>query len=594
MSPATERLFAPHKSTEHPLSFTSGLGMPGLLLPAFYVGVVIFLCWPLVTQIDTHFGGVTEFNSDRQLSAWAMAWSSQALVTDPLGIANANIYYPSLSSLFYGQIGFGALIYFSPVFWLTGNPVLALNVTLIGGLACTAWLFHIVIRDWTGSNWAGLLAGIAFLSNRYVFGYIPTAPHLAALQFFPLIAWLTARHLKSLRGTLLLSLLIALQCMTEPVYVAPGVVACVGTLAGLRFLHSESRAAGLRLLAALVLGIVLVVPIYLGYAGVVSAQVDLRAQTIWSHPFVVVQSISTVVGQKGANSMALVIFILLAFALMSLLARRGQDPENPVTDAAFIGPSQFSVWIAAGVWFVVGSLVSVGPEFALGETVISTPLHYLGQMVPALKTIRLPARAAYAALCGATLLAGLAFGELEWRLRRVSRGRAPSWAMGVTSGAAVLWLATGLYFDAGDTNTPPMAWRLSPASRASAAVIEAVRADPGPLLDLPLEPGERRLWPFWQASAMFRSIDHGQPILNGYNSYYPVDFPERMALADQLPDPAALAALVAETGLQWIALQPKSLPPQKYAAWTEALASEPPTYRLVVNENGRWLLKVLR
>jgi hypothetical protein len=54
------------------------------------------------------------------------------------------------------------------------------------------------------------------------------------------------------------------------------------------------------------------------------------------------------------------------------------------------------------------------------------------------------------------------------------------------------------------------------------------------------------------ARAMYRSIFHGRRLVNGYNSYFPAGFRERMALAKRLPDPEALAALRRETGLDWI------------------------------------------
>jgi hypothetical protein len=60
-----------------------------------------------------------------------------------------------------------------------------------------------------------------------------------------------------------------------------------------------------------------------------------------------------------------------------------------------------------------------------------------------------------------------------------------------------------------------------------------------------------------QARAMFRSIFHHRPILNGYGGYWPEGFPERMALARRLPDPGALGALRAATGLEMILVHPR-------------------------------------
>jgi hypothetical protein len=69
----------------------------------------------------------------------------------------------------------------------------------------------------------------------------------------------------------------------------------------------------------------------------------------------------------------------------------------------------------------------------------------------------------------------------------------------------------------------------------------------GALLELPVCPSAAS-----HAVAMNRSIGHRRPLLNGYNGYYPADFPARMALACRLPDPEALAELVRTTDLEMI------------------------------------------
>jgi hypothetical protein len=52
--------------------------------------------------------------------------------------------------------------------------------------------------------------------------------------------------------------------------------------------------------------------------------------------------------------------------------------------------------------------------------------------------------------------------------------------------------------------------------------------------------------------ALYRSIFHGRPVLNGYTSYYPAGFAERMALATRLPAQDALVTLARDTGVAQI------------------------------------------
>src|SRR3989442_14689155 len=76
-----------------------------------------------------------------------------------------------------------------------------------------------------------------------------------------------------------------------------------------------------------------------------------------------------------------------------------------------------------------------------------------------------------------------------------------------------------------------------------------LRLSRAPLLELPV--GKNGLDFSWQALAMFHSISHWRPLLNGYSSYWPAGFPERMAEANRLPDQAALDHLAETT---WLSL----------------------------------------
>src|SRR5262249_49358543 len=54
------------------------------------------------------------------------------------------------------------------------------------------------------------------------------------------------------------------------------------------------------------------------------------------------------------------------------------------------------------------------------------------------------------------------------------------------------------------------------------------------------------------ARAMYRSILHWRPLLNGYGGYWPDGFLDRMVLARELPDAMALARLRQEARLELV------------------------------------------
>ena len=60
--------------------------------------------------------------------------------------------------------------------------------------------------------------------------------------------------------------------------------------------------------------------------------------------------------------------------------------------------------------------------------------------------------------------------------------------------------------------------------------------------------------------AMYRSLSHWRPLLNGYASYWPAGWKERMADATRLPDAAVLARLVRDTGVTTIIVRTLALP----------------------------------
>ena len=111
-----------------------------LVVLALYAALVAYRWWPLVLHLDDqlpYIPPVLEF--DRLYSMWVLAWSSHALSTAPARLADANIYFPARDALFYGPTGFGALPLFAPVYLLSGNPIRAINITFLAGVAATAW-----------------------------------------------------------------------------------------------------------------------------------------------------------------------------------------------------------------------------------------------------------------------------------------------------------------------------------------------------------------------------------------------------------------------------------------------------------------------
>jgi len=230
---------------------------------AGYLLAVVVLTWPLAPMSSTHLphtGGW--FVSDLYYAGWALSWQTHALMTDPAHFADGNIYGGTPLALFYGTPGFGLLPMFAPIFAATGNTTLALDVAFLLSLAWTATMIHLVVVAWTDSRPAGIAAASTYLTSRGVIGLCAAAPQYAALAAIPLIAWLLARDGLGRRETIALAALVAVQALTDVIYIAVPVVTTLGVLALARLAHARSRPDGRRIVMALVVAGCALLPIY--------------------------------------------------------------------------------------------------------------------------------------------------------------------------------------------------------------------------------------------------------------------------------------------------------------------------------------------
>jgi hypothetical protein len=124
-------------------------------------------------------------------------------------------------------------------------------------------------------------------------------------------------------------------------------------------------------------------------------------------------------------------------------------------------------------------------------------------------------------------------------------------------------------------------------------IVDALRAGDGTLLELPAEGAWQIPTVTANAQAMFESIGHWRPLVNGYGGYYPAGFRDTLALANRLPDRTALDELRRRTGVAMILVRGESASPEQRAAF-EALAAVHggPDLRLLVREGPDLLFAV--
>ena len=87
------------------------------------------MTWPLAIRAGS--AGRVD-SGDGEFSIWNVAWVARTLVVDPLGLYDANIFYPHRGTLAYSEANLGAGFMAVPFYWASGqNPYVAHNAVVL-------------------------------------------------------------------------------------------------------------------------------------------------------------------------------------------------------------------------------------------------------------------------------------------------------------------------------------------------------------------------------------------------------------------------------------------------------------------------------
>jgi hypothetical protein len=528
-----------------------------------------------------------------------VSWLSHALTTAPWHAGEANIYYPDPRALYYGPAGFGAVPYALPAFVVTGNAAVAANVAFLSSVALTALALHWVVWRWTRSAAAGFVAAWTLLVNRwFLWGFVATTPHLAAIQYLPLIAFLAAEPLWTRRRALVLLALITLQCLTDPVYVAPAVMIPLGVLALSRLGRRAWRSSGWRLFGVLAAVPLCLAPFMIGYVRVRMDNPALARQSLYLHGAAGVLSptdLTTLFWSSPTPQLPPPTSI--GFAVLGLIALGGLSGALGRLRGAGSGLGR--PWAHAALWALVGTVISLNAvaevNFPWIDGTWTRIRIYLPQYLLAVHTqlydvVRVPSRLGVGAMIGICLLAGLALAELVEVLPPLrGRGRAASGARAVLAVAIAVFV-----YRLPPVGSPalPSAYRLQNAPPTDPELLRQLRAADGPLLEIPATyPGLTGPNARSNAVAMFRSTRHWRPLVNGYSSYWPAGFLTRLRASDRLPAPLALRRLVCDTGVRTILVNLVYFLPNR-AEWLRARTVPMPGLQFIAEYPGQLLFAV--
>jgi hypothetical protein len=549
------------------------------LAACLYAALTFVMAWPLTANPA---GTVMWGGPDPNLFMWTLAWDTHAFTSAPLSIFDANIYYPERLTLAYSENLIGSAVLAAPVLWVTGNPVLALNVVALLSCVLCGLGAYLLGRRAGLSQGAALLSGVVFAFSPARFIRLGQL-HLTTVQWVPfglafLHAYLDGGRRRDLR---LAAAFFTLQALTSGhgiVFLGLGMALLLGYRAAL----GEPLAPARRLRDLGLTGLVLLAPAVLVFLPYRSVQADMglrRTLENWAinpgsflaSPSYLQRYLLSLVPQARINETAWAFlfpgYLPLALgALGWLLGRHRWTRAAPISGSVECTDGQtgaspgnrgrrwteaFARWRAARRQDAVafyGLLTALSFGLAVGPPLSLWPLVY---WIPGLNFIRVPSRFTILALLGLAILAGAGLDRLTAKrpARRV----------------LATWLAGALMLS---EFAIPLGSDVVPYRVEIPAIDRWLASRPGQfaIAEVPLgDPESSQATEIRHTTYMLHSTAHWQKTVHGYSGMRPALHEELYAQLLRFPDEPSLRAL-ARLGVARVVVHSELYPPGEWAA----------------------------
>jgi hypothetical protein len=386
-----------------------------------FVGLTVLFTYPLPLDLA---GTTLPLGPDGNLFMWTLGWDTHAFLRHPLSIFDANIYHPQLNTLAYSENLIGSAFFAAPVLWLTGNPVLALNVVALLSCVLSGFGTYVLARRVGVSPTGAAISGIVFAFSPARF-FRTGQIHLGVVQWIPLglaalHAYLDGGRSRDLR---LAAGLFSLQALSTGHGAAFMTLAFV-LLIVYRVVMGEPIAVLRRVRDLGVTGVLLLLPavlIYLPYRRVQQEMGLRRTLENWivtpesfiASPTHLHQWLFSLVSETRILDTASA--FLFPGYLPLLLAGVGLvwHQRSAARGAASGWMASIVMWRETrrrdaitfyGLILLVGVLLSIGPPFGIWPLVYDWP---------ALSLVRVPSRFTIVAILGVSVLAGFGFDRVR-------------------------------------------------------------------------------------------------------------------------------------------------------------------------------------
>jgi len=507
------------------------------------VALAILMTWPLATGLGS-LGRTLATDADGQLSIWNIAWVARTIVADPLHLFDANIFSPHKTTLAYSEANLLPGAIGVPVYWVSRNPWLTLNVVLLFAFTSAFVCAYLLLRYLTGDRRAAAAGAIVYAFCPYVMSHLS---HIQLLMTggIPLSLLMLHRvvdaasrlkaeatsgplesHVASAfrrkilwRGVALgISLAAqALSCAYYGIFAGLMVGYLALVLASTRRLW-RSAAYWTAIAAGAATSLLLVLPFFIPYlrvqkeSGFARSVEDTARWAAKPHDYLVsathahawLLDIARRIGPWGEVLFPGLFAIVLGMAGVVLAARSsGRVSRDRETALAY------------GTLAILAFWASFGPGAGLYRILYS---------LPAFSFLRAPSRLGLVVVLCLVVFAAIALRHLFATL--APRRRAPAAAVAVALAIA-------------DVAVFPIRWARAPDLPAPYA--QLARRPRAPLAEFPFY-GERVAFPLHTQYMLF-STSHWMPLVNGYSDVIPLDFREAAAVLDSFPSNDAFMVL---------------------------------------------------
>jgi hypothetical protein len=499
------------------------------------LALAIVMTWPLVTGF-TRLGRTTTM--DGLYSIWNISWVAHAIVSDPLHVLDANIFYPHRRALTFSEANILGGLIAVPAWWLTGNPYAAHNSALLFAFSTTLIGTWLLAWRLSGSRAAAAVAAILFAFCPYFFSH---SAHIQLLMGGGIPLAMLALHrlvdAPSPGRGLVLGLTLGAQALACAYYgIFAGLMVGYGVmfLATSRCLWKVGRFWSAVAIAAAA-SIVSVLPFFLPYVAMQreegfrrsladalrysAAPSSYLASPAHAHHWLLAmaRALGWHAGEVLFPGMLALVLGGAGFALA--IRSRSALPSGMNTDretALLYGSlGALSLW------------ASFGPPAGLYTAMFHA--------IPLFTFLRAPSRFGLIVAFALAVLAPFAVRQL---LR--------TWPRRAAWSAAALALAALI-----ELNALPFPWERALAVSPAYGLL--ARMPRAPVAEFPFY-GDRAAFPL-HAQYMVLSTAHWMPLVNGYSDYIPPDFRESASVLDSFPSSDTFAVLqrhrVRYIGVHW-------------------------------------------